>query len=307
MSKRASEKVSLELAFLEALDGVHADVDTSEIAEIQDWSRAVRGKFYGASIKEPSRSPNPQVSLPPALRNPISTNAPGYSSGAILDASGDMASHGSGQYSHMAIAQLVAVCTSESSEAAWSEFVRRFRPLIAGVIAKVVRQYRKVSADLVDDLIQEAFLKLCKDSLRALRSLATAHDESVFWGFLRVVATHTAQDYFRSAASDRRGAGEALEADRVFMEHGLSGAAFPEIEREILLEEIDRILKTHKHEPNFERDHAIFWLYYSQGLTAKAIAALPGIKLSVKGVESTLFRLTRQIRSALTHRPKKGS
>src|SRR4051812_3854788 len=48
MSKGASEKVSLELAFLEALDSIHADVDTSDIAEIHDWSRAVRGKFHGA-------------------------------------------------------------------------------------------------------------------------------------------------------------------------------------------------------------------------------------------------------------------
>jgi RNA polymerase sigma-70 factor (ECF subfamily) len=77
------------------------------------------------------------------------------------------------------------------------------------------------------------------------------------------------------------------------------------IERRILLEEIDRVLKTLSHERNFTRDHAIFWLYYSQGLTAKAIAALPGITLSAKGVESTLFRLAQHVKSALTQRTKK--
>jgi RNA polymerase sigma factor (sigma-70 family) len=305
MSKGVNEKVSLELTLLAALASIDADVDTSEVAEIQDWTGAVRGKFYGASIKEASRSRYPQVGLPPALRDPSSANAPVFSSEVILDASGGVASHGNVQYSQMAIPQLIAVCKSESSEEAWSEFVRRFQPLITRVITKVVRQYRKVSADLVDDLVQDAFLKLCKDSLRAIRSLATAHDESDFLGFLRVVATHTAEDYFRSTASEKRGGGEALETDRVFMEHGLSGTASPEIEREILLEEIDAILKTHKHDPNFERDRAIFWLYYSQGFTAKAIAALPSTKLSVKGVESTLFRLTRQVRSALTQRKQK--
>jgi RNA polymerase sigma-70 factor (ECF subfamily) len=78
-------------------------------------------------------------------------------------------------------------------------------------------------------------------------------------------------------------------------------------EGKILLEEIDTILKVHAHEPNFERDRAIFWLYYRTGLTAKAIAALPGVKLSAKGVESTLLRLTRQIRVALTQKGEKRS
>src|SRR5690349_5932704 len=55
MSKRVSEEAFLELTFLAALDSARADVDTSEIAEIQDWSGAVRGKFHGASVKELSR------------------------------------------------------------------------------------------------------------------------------------------------------------------------------------------------------------------------------------------------------------
>jgi RNA polymerase sigma-70 factor (ECF subfamily) len=306
MSKSVSKTASLELAFLAALESVHADVDTSEIAEIQDWTGAVRGKFYGASSKEASRTPNPKTSLPPASRSPIATNAPGYSSEAILDASGGMASHGSVQYSQMAPPQLIAVCTSEANEAAWREFIRRFHPLIVAAITKAVRRFGNVSHQLVDDLIQDVFLKLCKDNFRALRSLGTAHHERAFFGFLKVVATHTAQDYFRSAASAKGGSGKSPEADRVFMEHGLSDGS-PELDIKILLGEIDTIMKTHEHEPNFERDYAIFCLYYSQGLTAKEIAALPGMKLTVKGVESTLLRLTQQIRVALTQKGEKRS
>jgi RNA polymerase sigma-70 factor (ECF subfamily) len=40
----------------------------------------------------------------------------------------------------------------------------------------------------------------------------------------------------------------------------------------------------------------IFWLYYEQGMTAKAIAALPSINLTSKGVESAISRLTRLVR-----------
>jgi RNA polymerase sigma-70 factor (ECF subfamily) len=310
MSKGASEKVSLELTFLEALDSIHADVDTSEIAEIQDWSRAVRGKFYGASITEPSHLSRLKAGLLSALRRPIAANAPVSSSGGVsrgvLGASGSMAIHGNVQYSQMAIPQLIVVCTSESSEAAWSEFVRRFQPLITSVIAKVVRRYGKVSPDLVDDLIQETLLKLCHDNLRALRGFVTAH-EKFFQGFLKAVATNVAVDHFRTTAAFKMGGGgelKAPKASRVFSEYELSRDSASDPERKVLLEEIDSVLRTHQHEPNFERDYAIFWLYYRHGLSAKEISDLPGIKLTVKGVESTLLRLTRQIRSALTQRTK---
>ena len=64
----------------------------------------------------------------------------------------------------------------------------------------------------------------------------------------------------------------------------------------ILMGQIERCLAKLASEPNFTRDHTIFWLYYRQGLTAKAISKLPGITLSAKGVESTLLRLTRYVK-----------
>jgi RNA polymerase sigma-70 factor (ECF subfamily) len=306
MSKDVSEKVSLELTLLAALDSVHADVDTSEIAEIHDWSRAVRGKFYGASVRKPSRLSKFNAGLLSALRRSRVADAPGPSSKdisrAVLGASSNVASHENVQYSQMAIPQLIAACTSESSEQAWTEFVRRSHPLIARVITSAVHRFGNVShtLTLVDDLTQDVYLKLCAHNFRALRSVEILQENS-FFGFLKVVATHTVQDYFRSAASAKRGDAQEQE------EFALSPAASSEREREILLEEIDTILKTLSHKPNFARDRAIFWLYYRQGLPAKEIAALPDVKLGVKGVESILHRLTRQIRSALTQRTKKGS
>jgi RNA polymerase sigma-70 factor (ECF subfamily) len=68
----------------------------------------------------------------------------------------------------------------------------------------------------------------------------------------------------------------------------------------ILMGQIERCLAKLVSEPNFARDHAIFWLYYRQGLTAKAISQLPDITLGVKGVESTLLRLTRFVKACLT-------
>jgi len=304
MSKDVSEKVSLELTLLAALDSVHADVDTSKIAEIKDWSRAVRGKFYGASVRKPSRLSKFKAGLLSALKRPKAADAPhsspGGFRGVVTAASGNVASHGSVQYSQMAIPQLIAACTSESSEGAWSEFIRRFQPLIATVITKAVRRFGNVSYMLVDDLSQEVYVRLCADNFRTLRSIATADS---FFGFVRAIAAHTAQDYFRKSAASKVGGGQALEVDHLSAPASSPGAS-SESERKVLLEEIDSILKTHAHEPNFERDYAIFWLYYRHGFTATEIAASPGVTLDVKGVESTLLRLTRQMRVALKPKAK---
>jgi RNA polymerase sigma-70 factor (ECF subfamily) len=274
MSKRVSKAASLELTFLAALESIHAGVDTSEIAEIQDWSRAVRGKFHGASVKDASDLPTVKTGLPSALEHANATNQ---------------------QYSEMAIPQLIAVCTSEPSEKAWHEFVRRYQPVITGAVAKALHRSGKFSYELVDDLTQDVFLKLCHANFRVLRRVETRH-ENAFVGFLKVVASNTAQDYFRNAASSAR----ASKPDRISFEFVSSPHAAFESEGRIALAEIDRALKTLSHEPNFERDYEIFWLYYRDGLTAKAIAALPRMKLSVKGVESTLLRLTRRIKTSLT-------
>ena len=70
-------------------------------------------------------------------------------------------------------------------------------------------------------------------------------------------------------------------------------------ERRVLLREIDVHLRALVEGPHAARDRRIFWLYYRVGLPAASIAALPGIGLSTKGVESTLHRLTRELRERL--------
>jgi RNA polymerase sigma factor (sigma-70 family) len=294
MSKRVSKAASQELAFLAALESIHADVDISKIAEIQDWSRAVRGKLYGASIKGTSRIPNSQASLPPT----IVTGASNPSS-AVPGVSGSVASHGSVQYSQMAIPQLIALCKSESSEEAWGEFIRRSQPLITTVVTKAVRRHGNTSHQFVDDLTQDVYLKLYNDKLRALWAVDTLQ-ENAFFGFLKAVAAHTVEDYFRGAASSKRGGAYELKAPI----ESPSRNAYPAAEREILLEEIDSILKTLAPEPNFARDYAIFWLYHSHGLSATEIAALPDVKISAKGIKSVLLRLRRRIWSVLAQETK---
>jgi RNA polymerase sigma-70 factor, ECF subfamily len=199
--------------------------------------------------------------------------------------------------------ELLRLCLESEDQVVWLEFVRRFQPLIARIVVKSVRRWTNPSPSLIDDLVQDTYLKLCANNFRALRDFDCEHETALF-GFLKVVASNVVQDHFRSSYSQKRGSGrEEEELDQLTVAAASSGSFSDNAERRILIGEIRRCLESLASEPNFARDCMIFWLYYQQGLTAKAISELPAIRLTVKGVESTLLRLTRVVREKMNVRP----
>jgi RNA polymerase sigma-70 factor (ECF subfamily) len=152
----------------------------------------------------------------------------------------------------------------------------------------------------VDDLVNDTYLKLFANNCRALRELVLTHENAIF-GFLMTVASNVVMDHFRSSRNKKRWSGkDDLSLDDVIFVAAKIGSA-KQAEREIIIQEIDRILKQElANEPNFARDYAIFWLYFRDGFTAKAISKLTGIGLTVKGVESTLLRLTKLVRPRMS-------
>jgi RNA polymerase sigma-70 factor (ECF subfamily) len=195
---------------------------------------------------------------------------------------------------------LLERCLDSHDETLWTEFIHRTQPVIAGVVVKAMRRWRNPCPALVDDLVQETYLKLCANDFKYLREFVCEH-ENALYGFLKVVASHVVHDHFRSSYSQKRGSGkEDEELEQVSLRSPDASASTERIQREILFHEITERFKTHAAGPNFSRDYAIFWLYYVQGYTAKAISRLPNIGLTVKGVESTLLRLTRLVREGLT-------
>ncbi len=150
----------------------------------------------------------------------------------------------------------------------------------------------------VDDIVQDVFLKFCENDRKILRDFKPLSPDS-FPAFLKVVAAATANDHFRRRHSVKRGGGQSEEQVTDGYPDLRSGAlqSIEWMERDLLLREIDQLLETTSHQETNRRDRTVFWLYYQQGMTAGAIAGLPGIGLSVKGVESALHRMTSLIRS----------
>jgi RNA polymerase sigma-70 factor, ECF subfamily len=198
------------------------------------------------------------------------------------------------------IRDLLHLCLSSDGEEQWREFVRRTQPLIASVIINTVRRWKTPAPSLVDDLIQDTYVKLFANDKKALRAIKNEYENTIF-GYLRVIASNVVRDHFRQPAN---------KADEI----EISDAVFPpgprDRERLEFLqkkEQIKRILEMLSVSETYDRDAGIFWFFYEQGYTAKEISLLPAVGLTVKGVEAVLFRVARFVREKLELKePKTG-
>ena len=189
----------------------------------------------------------------------------------------------------------------EGEVAAWEEFMRRYQRLIAGVVFRTAQKWRESSSSTLDDLVQETYLKLCADECRLLRAYDPKQPDAIY-GYLKVITANVVHDRFKALHSEKRGGSQVVEdvttLENRSVENDVSGSQHA-MEREILLREIDAHLNASLSGDTADRDRTIFWLYYRQGFTTKAIASLPAIGLTMKGVESTIFRVTRMVRTRM--------
>jgi RNA polymerase sigma-70 factor (ECF subfamily) len=205
-------------------------------------------------------------------------------------------------YASLSIPELISACTETNHPLAWEEFVRRFHSVIASVAFHTARRWSENSPQVVEELVQETYLKLCAEDASILRSFESKHPDS-FCGFLKVLTANLAHDYFKGRKSQKRGG----MVETISSTRDEQPATNPEpqsdslrkIERGVLVREIDDCLRSVVKGANADRDRKIFWLYYRIGLSAEAIAAMPQMRLTTKGVESTLGRLTRDIRAQI--------
>ena len=192
--------------------------------------------------------------------------------------------------------RLIKACVGSNNEAAWAEFIRRFRPLIVRVSGRMARrQWPQTPSHLLDDLIQETYLKLCADDCRLLRQFESRDQDAIF-KFLKVVAARVVLDHFKAERAEKR---DANQTDAL-SDHGHQshhGARSLSMEDHIALKQIDDIVKTLYKGDVLIRNRAIFWLHHRDGMTAEAIASIPWIKLNTKGVETALRRMKHLIRS----------
>jgi RNA polymerase sigma-70 factor, ECF subfamily len=192
----------------------------------------------------------------------------------------------------ISIRDLLNLCLSSDGQEHWREFTRRTQPLIASVIINTIRRWKEPSPSLVDDLIQDTYVKLFASDRKALRSIKNDYENTIF-GYLKVVASNVVRDHFRQPINKV----EEIELSDPVLPPGPDG--HERLEFAHRKEKVQAVLETLSSSETYKRDVAIFWFFYEQGYTAKEISMLANMGLTVKGVEAVLFRLTRCLRERL--------
>jgi DNA-directed RNA polymerase specialized sigma24 family protein len=205
------------------------------------------------------------------------------------------------RYSSMSDQELVRACAEDDDSAAWEEFVSRYKKAISLSIIRTAHEWGQTATEIFDDLIQETFLKLYANHCRLLLQFTIQHPEAPVIGYVKTIAINLTHDHFRVLFTEKRGRGQIqqLPSDSDFETNIAPDDAHIAMEQHVILSQIDQCLIKCASGADKDRDLLIFRLYYRQGMSANAIAALPGIGIGAKGVESAIFRLTKQVRERI--------
>jgi RNA polymerase sigma-70 factor (ECF subfamily) len=177
--------------------------------------------------------------------------------------------------------------------------------VIVRSVLRIAAAYGNSNRSLIDDLVQETYLKICAHDCKLLQTFVPQQPDSAF-GFIKMVATNVALDYFKSRHADKRApemTAETIEDIKLPCREVGSSRDLNRAERAVLIDQIDRKIGAVVPADELARARKVFWLYYRAGFTASAIASMPTLELTTKGVESMLFRLTRLVRDQLSELP----
>ena len=164
------------------------------------------------------------------------------------------------RYSALSLKDLICLCAGPRDDDAWEEFVSRVGKPIALTIMRTASLWGETSRSVVEDLVQDTYIKLWKDGCRLLRDFAIEHPEAAL-GYIKKTAANTAHDYFKHRRSQKSG-GDKPHVLTIGIDpkagQGVRGSQ-KRFDFGVLLNEIDEHLKHCLTEPDQERDRMIFW------------------------------------------------
>jgi RNA polymerase sigma-70 factor (ECF subfamily) len=181
------------------------------------------------------------------------------------------------------------ICRQGDDSDSCELFFTYLTPLIRRVTFRVAQQFN-AAAD-TDDIVQDVIVKLIERGKDLLDSVPRSAPRTT--AYFAVMAANTARDYFRARCAERRSAGRTVTLDEGIAATIGVAALDVSVEQEFWMEQIERCLHANR------RERSVFRLYYRQGFTAKELAAIPALEMTVKGVESMIRRIATKIRECI--------
>ena len=178
----------------------------------------------------------------------------------------------------------------------WEEFYSRYRRKIILYLLRAFRMLGGNSEEFVryaDDWVQEVFTKLVQNEGRIISSFRGSTELSVY-AFLGSIALSVVADQLRSQRALRRRA-QTVPLDQLQefrAPHVNSDNKFSAL---LELIDIEKALRADEESKNPERDLLIFKLHFVEGLSAREIASMPGLKLTTSGLEKVLNRIRNRL------------
>lgn len=185
----------------------------------------------------------------------------------------------------ISLSELIDQCADTARRDLLDTLVGRLQPLIVGVVSCTLRRYNVCDSERVKDLTQDAFLKILRSKFN-LRGRTRGRTEAEILGLIRLTTANLVLDALRASKQ------------LVPIADGLEIPQHDNLDLKVLVLDVDAVLKKLLTGPNAARDYQIFWFYHRDRMTAREISLLPGLNLTVKGVESVVFRLTAEVKEA---------
>lgn len=181
----------------------------------------------------------------------------------------------------------------------WSEFIRRYAPLLARSVAVAWRRYGPTAWPMreeADDLLQDIYAAILKDDCRLLRQFRGASDAEAE-AYLAHTAINLTISHLRAMSAKKRQA-ELLSLETLVAEQGgrqFVKATHPPLK--LLTEtELVEVLRHICTGSNSERDILIFLLHARDGWTAAEIARLKICTLKETSIANLLVQIKARVR-----------
>ncbi|MBL8231121.1 MAG: sigma-70 family RNA polymerase sigma factor [Bryobacterales bacterium] len=199
--------------------------------------------------------------------------------------------------SNQPLARLFREWMESGGEPLQSEaFVRATRGLFAAIAWRVAGQFGGCTHDEIEDQVQDIYLKLFAHGPSILERMPSNAESAQ--SYLRIAAANVCRDAWKAKNAGRRAHERTVPFSSV--ESQMTQLGMPDVERQLLLQRANKLITN-------RREKIVFHLYYEQGYSALEISQIPAVKLSVKGVESLIFRITAKLRTELARQKKEGN
>lgn len=206
--------------------------------------------------------------------------------------------------------QLIRLCASEpTNRNAWLEFYSRFDDRIWTVIYRECREKQVAHKpqqfdQVVQDLVQDVYVRLVEKKCQALRDFQGASENSIYM-YLGVIARNIVRNYLAKMKAHKRPVInksiddfliDQIKKDesKLVYVNGEEGFSV-----EILKEEIDEILERCLSGQDKERNELIFKLYLYEDFSPEEIFSQLTPVLSVKRIRNIIGQIKRVLRDEL--------